>query len=74
MADNDVTLANSGGITVGVANLTLPGDFAFETFETEVTSNGITTSLQTMKPRDPSLQNRRRQATVLVNPVTIEIS
>ena len=27
-----------------------------------------------MKPADPSLQNRRRQATVLVNPVTIEIS
>ena len=74
VASNDVTIADSGGITVGVANLTLPGDFAFETFETKVTGNGITTSLQTMKPRDPSLQNRRRQATILVNSVTIGIS
>ena len=30
VADNDVTLADSGGTTVGVANLTLPGDFAFK--------------------------------------------
>ena len=74
VASNDQTIADSGGTVVGVANLSLPGDFAFETFETQVTSNGITTSLQTMKPRDPSLQNRRRQATVLVNPVTIDIS
>ena len=74
VASDDVTIADSGGITVGVANLTLPGDFAFETFETKVTGNGITTSLQTMKPRDPSLQNRRRQATILVNSVTIGIS
>ena len=28
VADNDVTIADSG-TTVGVANLTLPGDFAF---------------------------------------------
>ena len=74
VASNDQTIADSGGTVVGVANLSLPGDFAFETFETQVTSNGITTSLQTMKPRDPSLQNRKRQATVLVNPVTIGIS
>ena len=30
VAQNDSTLADSGGITVGVANLTLPGDFALE--------------------------------------------
>ena len=29
VATNDTTLADSGGITVGVANLTLPGQFGF---------------------------------------------
>jgi|TARA_R100000455_G_scaffold29508_1_gene19681 hypothetical protein len=74
VADNDVTLADSGGTSVGIANLTLPGDFAFENFETEVTSNGITTTLQTMQPRDPSLQNRRREASTLIGNVTVSIS
>ena len=74
VADNDVTLADSGGTRVGVANLSLPGDFAFETFETEVTSNGITTSLQTMQPRDPSLQNRRREASTNIGNVTVSVS
>jgi|TARA_A100001391_G_C5053788_1_gene274151 TPP-dependent 2-oxoacid decarboxylase len=74
VADNDIVLADSGGISVGVANLTLPGDFAFETFETEVTSNGITTSLQTMQPRDPSLQNRRREASAILGSITVSIS
>jgi hypothetical protein len=63
VASNDVTVADSGGITVGVANLTLPGDFAFNNQGTSE-----------MKPADPSLQNRRRQVTALVNPVTIGIS
>ena len=74
VASNDNTLADSGGTSVGVANLTLPGDFAFETFGTEVTGNGITTSLQTMQPRDPSLQNRRREASARVGLVTVSIS
>jgi hypothetical protein len=74
VALNDNTLADSGGITVGVANLTLPGDFAFETFDTTVTSNGITTSQQSMQPRDPSLQNRRREASTIVGSVTVSIS
>jgi len=74
VASNDNTLADSGGTSVGVANLTLPGDFAFETFETEVTSNGITTSLQTMTPRDPSLQNRRREASARLGSVTVSVS
>jgi len=74
VASNDITLADSGGTSVGVANLTLPGDFAFETFETEVTSNGITTSLQTMQPRDPSLQNRRREASILLGNIIVSIS
>ena len=74
VAENDNTLADSGGIFVGVANLTLPGDFAFQTFTTEINTNGLDTSQQSMEPRDPSLQNRRSQATCLVNPVTVEIS
>jgi hypothetical protein len=74
VALNDATLADSGGITVGVANLTLPGDFAFETFDTTITSNGITTSQQSMQPRDPSLQNRRREASTIVGSVTVSIS
>ena len=60
VAENDVTLANSGGITVGVANLTLPGDFAFE-------SNG-------MQPLDGSSENRKREATVNLGNITIVIS
>ena len=74
VAENDNTKADSGGSAVGVINLTLPGDFAFQTFSTEINTNGLDTSQQSMEPRDPSLQNRRRQATCLINPVTVEIS
>jgi|TARA_R100001086_G_scaffold181781_2_gene101149 hypothetical protein len=74
LADGDGTFSDSGGASVGVANLTLPGDFAFQTFTTEINTNGLDTSQQSMEPRDPSLQNRRRQATCLVNPVTVDIS
>ena len=74
LSDGDVTFSDSGGASVGVANLTLPGDFAFQTFQTEINTNGLDTSQQSMEPRDPSLQNRRRQALCLINPVTVEIS
>ena len=74
LTDGDGTVSDSGGISVGVANLSLPGDFAFETFDTTVTSNGITTSQQSMQPRDPSLQNRRREASAFVGSVTVSIS
>jgi len=74
LVDGDDTFSDSGGASVGVANLTLPGDFAFETFTTEINTNGLDTSQQSMEPRDPSLQNRRRQATCLINPVTIVIT
>ena len=63
VAANDTTIADSGGITVGVANLTLPGDFAF-----------ITQGTSAMTPADPSLQNRRRQSKIFINSVTVEIS
>jgi|TARA_R100000152_G_C6694006_1_gene124952 hypothetical protein len=74
LTDGDGTVSDSGGISVGVANLALPGDFAFETFDTTITSNGITTSQQSMQPRDPSLQNRRREAAAFVGSVTVSIS
>ena len=73
-APNDNTIADSGGIFVGVANLSLPGDFAFRTQDFEVTSNGITTTIHSMFPEDPSLQNRRRQISMQINSVTVSIS
>ncbi|QGZ17684.1 hypothetical protein HTVC023P_gp55 [Pelagibacter phage HTVC023P] len=74
VAQNDSTLADSGGITVGVANLTLPGDFAFRTQTFQVTSNGITTSISSMVPEDPALQNRRRNLDAIVGNVIVSIS
>tara|TARA_R100001510_G_scaffold49632_1_gene48084 strand:- start:1949 stop:2353 length:405 start_codon:yes stop_codon:yes gene_type:complete len=63
VAANDETVADSGGIVVGVANLTLPGDFAF--------SNQGTSA---MIPADPSLQNRRREITGILGNVTVSIT
>jgi hypothetical protein len=54
--------ADSGGTSVGVANLTLPGNFAFNTQGTSA-----------MKPADPSLQNRRRELSVQVGKVTVSV-
>jgi hypothetical protein len=54
--------ADSGGITVGVANLTLPGDFAFETKQ-----GG-------MQPTDGSAQNRRRELSIQVKSVKVSIT
>ena len=73
-APNDNTIADSGGIFVGVANLTLPGDFAFRTQEFEVTSNGITTTIHSMVPEDPSLQNRRRELISSLGSVGVSIT
>ena len=60
---NDVTISDSGGASVGVANLSLPGDFAF-----------ITQGTSAMKPADPSLQNRRREIIAIINSVEVNIS
>jgi|TARA_Y100000114_G_scaffold66370_1_gene60863 hypothetical protein len=54
--------ADSGGASVGIANLTLPGDFAFSTQGTSA-----------MKPANPSLQNRRRQLNALIGRVTVTV-
>tara|TARA_R110001599_G_scaffold166504_1_gene355999 strand:- start:53 stop:493 length:441 start_codon:yes stop_codon:yes gene_type:complete len=74
VAANDTTLANSGGITVGVANLSLPGDFAFITAQpgAALTTSGVVIS--TMKPADPSLQNRRRELIATLGNVTVSIT
>ena len=61
--DRSGILADSGGATVGVADLALPGDFAF-----------INQGTSAMKPADPSLQNRRRQLNFSINKVEVSIS
>ena len=60
---SDVTITNSGGAMVGVANLTLPGDFAFQ----DLSNNS-------MMPEDPSVINGRRQAQINVGEVTVSIT
>jgi len=52
--------ADSGGTVVGVANLTLPGEFAF-----------LSTGMQ---PNNGAEQNRRRQILMQLNSVTVVIS
>ena len=72
-APQDDTIVSSGGSMVGVANLTLPGDFAHMTLgapPVSIEGNNITT----MVPADPSLQNRRRQAELMVGNVTVSIT
>ena len=71
---NDQTISDSGGTRVGVANLSLPGDFAFKTQDFQVTSNGITTTIHTMVPEDPSLQNRRRELSGSIGSVEVSIT
>ena len=71
---NDQTISDSGGARVGVANLSLPGDFAFRTQEFQVTSNGITTTINDMIPEDPSLQNRRRELLASIGSVGVSIT
>ena len=61
--DRNGVEADSGGASVGVANLTLPGDFAF-----------INKGTSEMIPADPSLQNRRRQLSIQVKSVTVSIT
>jgi TPP-dependent 2-oxoacid decarboxylase len=63
LTDGDGTISDSGGASVGVANLSLPGDFAF-----------ITQGTSAMKPADPSLQNRRREMLSLIGQVEVSIS
>jgi hypothetical protein len=72
----DQTLTDSGGTSVGVANLTLPGSFAFNTEIapiTEVVGSRIS-SKRGMEPTDPSLENRKREAVVILGDITVNIT
>jgi len=71
---SDVTITNSGGASVGVANLSLPGDFAFKTQDLVIIRHGVTSRLHSMIPEDPSLQNRRRELTSQVGQVEVSIT
>jgi len=73
-APNDDTLVSSGGTRVGFADLSLPGDFAFNTLQASqsFTTSGIVIS--TMIPADPSLQNRRRKIITEIGNVTVSIT
>jgi len=70
----DNTISDSGGASVGVANLSLPGDFAFKTQDFEITRNGTTSIIHSMIPEDPSLQNRRRELISNVGKVEVTIT
>jgi len=74
LADKDATISDSGGASVGVANLSLPGQFAFRTQEFPVIRNGVTTIMHSMIPEDPSIQNIRRQADLVVGKVEVSIT
>ena len=75
---SDVTISSSGGTMVGVANLSLPGDFAFKTQDFKITRviNGVqvTSILHSMIPEDPSLQNRRRELLSSIGAVEVNIT
>jgi|TARA_R100000426_G_C4785732_1_gene96519 hypothetical protein len=74
LADQDSTVSDSGGASVCVANLTLPGQFAFRTQEFKIVRHGVTSVMQSMIPEDPSAQNRRRQARAFIGNVTVSIT
>jgi len=73
---NDVTISDSGGASVGVANLSLPGDFAFRTEVFPTTHSDIVKGpgVASMVPEDPSVQNQRRQLKMSVRAVRVVIS
>ena len=75
---SDVTISSSGGTMVGIANLTLPGDFAFKTQDFKITRliNGVqvTSVLHSMIPEDPALQNRRRELLSSIGKVEVSIT
>ena len=74
LRDGDGTTSDSGGASVGVADLSLPGQFAFRTQEFPVIRDGETIIMQSMIPEDPSIQNIRRQARVSIGLVEVNIT
>ena len=72
-APNDNTIVDSGGATVTVVNVSLPGTFDFEVDRNLFTGNGITTTVASMVPQNPSAENRERQLNISLGSVTITI-
>ena len=72
--DRSGVMADSGGTMVGVANLSLPGQFAFRVPTVNFTGNGITTPGNTMVPENGSLQNRRRNLILSLASVEVTIT
>ena len=59
-APNDNTIVDSGGAAVTVVNVSLPGNFDFQVNRSLFTGNGITTTVASMVPQNPSEENRER--------------
>ena len=70
-APNDNTVVDSGGATVTVVNVSLPGTFDFEVDRNLFTGNGITTTVASMVPQNRSAENRERQLIISLGSVTI---
>ena len=70
-APNDNTLVDSGGAAVTVVNVSLPGNFDFQVNRSSFTGNGITTTVASMVPQNPSEENRERQLDISLGSVTI---
>jgi hypothetical protein len=70
-APNDTTVASSGGKMMTIVNLSLPGDFGFGVDQIEFTGNGITTTVSSMVPQNPSAKNNKRQMDITIGKVTI---
>ena len=58
-APNDNTIVDSGGAAVTVVNVSLPGNFDFQVNRSLFTGNGITTTVASMVPQNPSEENRK---------------
>ena len=70
-SSGDQTIANSGGQGQVFCDLNLPGPFAFNVFRV---LDHVGKEINTMQPRDPSLQNTRRSAKTNVGIATVVIS
>ena len=63
--------AESVTYTVTVVNVSLPGTFDFQVNRSSFTGNGITTTVASMVPQNPSVENRERQLNITLGSVTI---
>ena len=73
-APTDTSVVDSGGRPVTVANLKLPGDFAFQTARAAITSVDNITSVRGMIPKDPAEENRKREAKISLGSITVSIT